>query len=337
MRHDEPTVQDEPVAVLSETDKISTLSETDKKNATTEQDSAPEQQAPEQTPEEKATHDEALCKLFERIGEMSSLPAVASRILQVASDEHTGATDLMEAVAGDPGLALRIMRTVNSSYFGLRNPVADLKSAISLLGFRAVRNLALTIHVSRLFEESGEYNNFTREGLWRHMVAVASTARLVAKVCRKADPEEAYLTGLLHDVGMILIDQFLRRHFIKILDRIAQGMATTLAERKELTFDHTELGAYIAQKSNFDDQIVAAIRYHHTPDDYDGPHRAMLDVITVANYLASRQGISSLGVHNLAAPSDLVYSRLGMTKDQIEEIWEQLEPTLDSAIVLASL
>ena len=289
------------------------------------------------TAEEIARHNEALEKLFSHIGELSSLPSVAGRILKVASDENTGATDLMEAVADDPSLALRIMRTVNSSYFGLRHPVADLKSAISLLGFRVVRNLALTIHVSRLFEESGGYRSFTREGLWRHMVAVASTARLVAKICRQADPEEAYLAGLLHDIGIILIDQFLRQHFIKILDSVDQGMTTVDSEREELSFDHTELGSFIAEKSNFAEPIIVAIRYHHTPDEYEGPHQAMLDVVTVANYLASRQGIGSLGSKTFTVPSDQVYSRLGMKKDQLEEIWSQLEPTLDSAATLASL
>ena len=289
------------------------------------------------TEEELARHEEALAKLFERIGEISSLPAVAGRILKVASDQSSGATDLMEAVADDPSLALRIMRTVNSSYFGLRNPIADLKSAISLLGFRVVRNLALTIHVSRLFHESGGYRSFTRDGLWRHMVAVASIAKMVAKTCRQTDPEEAYLAGLLHDVGIILIDQFLRKHFVKILDDIDRGKTSTDAEREELTFDHSQLGAYIAEQSHFAESIVVAIRHHHTPDDYEGPHQPMLDVVLVANYLASRQDIASLGDGNFTVPSDQVFSRLGINKDQLEEIWSQLEPTLDSASTLASL
>ncbi len=142
--------------------------------------------------------------------------------------------------------------------------------------------------------------------------------------------------GISH-IGIILIDQFLRQHFIKILDSVDQGMTTVDSEREELSFDHTELGAFIAEKSNFAEPIIVAIRYHHTPDEYEGPHQAMLDVVTVANYLASRQGIGSLGSKTFTVPSDQVYSRLGMKKDQLEEIWSQLEPTLDSAATLASL
>jgi len=127
-------------------------------------------------------------------------------------------------IESDPTLALRILRTVNSSYLGLTNRVADRKSAISLLGFREVRNLALTVYVGRLFKESGVYRGFTRDGLWNHMVTVATTARMIAKVCHKAGPDEAYLAGLLHDVGYILIDQFLRRHFISVLDRLTQDV-----------------------------------------------------------------------------------------------------------------
>ena len=148
-------------------------------------------------------HVAALEKLFRRIGQLSSLPGVAQRIIEVADDEDSTAEDLLKVVEQDPTLAVRIMRTVNSTFFGLHQEVADLQTAVSMLGFVEVRKLALTVCVARLCEENSSYHSFSREGLWKHMVTVAEISRLVSEICGCGKPEEAYMAGLLHDIGLV--------------------------------------------------------------------------------------------------------------------------------------
>ncbi len=285
----------------------------------------------------RTQREEALFRLFDRISQLSSLPSVANRVFEVADNETSSASDLLGVIESDTTLALRILRTVNSSYLGLANRVADLKSAISLLGFREVRNLALTVYVGRLFKEPGVYRKFTRDGLWNHMVAVATTARMIAKVCHKAEPEEAYLAGLLHDVGFILIDQFLRRHFISVLDRLTQDVSTVELEREILSFDHVDLGTFIARQTNFPESVIDAIQYHHEPGNYTGPNSDLVNILATANYLASREGMSSLGVHNVAPPPDAVYVGLGLQATQLAEIWDELGLALSTANALADM
>ena len=287
--------------------------------------------------ETNAEHKAALDRLFERIGQMSTLPGLASRVLEVANDESAGASELLEVVERDPSLSLRIMRTVNSSYYGLQNTVADLRSAISLLGFQEVRNLALTVYVSRLFREPGEYRMFDREKLWNHMVAVATTARRISQLCHKAVPEEAYLAGLIHDVGLILTDQFMRRHFVKVLDEIAKGKNTIVAEREILSFDHVDLSAFISCQSHFPDQVTEAIAFHNTPLDYHGSNSELVYIVSVANYLTSREGIMALGVHDIQTPSPAMLSSLGIRAEELSEIWINLSDTLASTDQLVSL
>ena len=114
---------------------------------------AQESRDDKESPSPPRTHREkALFRLFDRIGQLSSLSDVANRVLAVADNEASSASDLLGVIESDPTLALRILRNVNSSYFGLANRVVDLKSAISLLGFCEVRNLALTVYVGRLFK-----------------------------------------------------------------------------------------------------------------------------------------------------------------------------------------
>ena len=149
-------------------------------------------------------------------------------------------------------------------------------------------------------------------------------------------PEEAYVAGLLHDIGLILLDQTLRRHFVLVLEEISPTVPTCSVETQVLSFDHATLGGYVAQRWNFPQQIVDAITYHHAPLNYSGPHKEIVYLVTIANYLCSRAGRTSLGVHNVAAPPDEVYSGLGLDHVSLTIICSELEATLDKAEALAT-
>src|SRR5213595_650313 len=162
----------------------------------------------------------ALERLFARIGEVASLPAAAEKVLRITDNENADADELCEAIQNDPVLVARILRRLNSSYYALSQKISDLKTAIGLLGLREIRNLALTVFVSRVFEGGAIYGTYNRENLWSHCVGVAVASRLVARVCGLSGCEEAYIAGLLHDLGLILLDQTLSRHFHKLIDSI---------------------------------------------------------------------------------------------------------------------
>lgn len=280
---------------------------------------------------------EALEKLFHRIGEVSSLPISATRILNVANDDSAGASDLLAAVEGDPAVAVRILRTVNASFYSVRNRIGDLKQAITLLGFREVRNMALTVYVAEMFHSNGDYRNYSREALWDHMVAVAAMSRMIADVCGTVPPDEAYCAGLLHDVGLILIDQYLRRHFTRVLDSLTATTPTMEIEDRILTFNHSQLGEFVTRQWNFSEPIVAAAGYHHHPQHYNGPQRDMVMIVALANYLCSRQEITSLGEHNVTPPADDAYHQLGIESGQMSSILQRLDQTLSTAALAAAV
>ena len=274
-------------------------------------------------------------RLFRRISEVSSLPAVAMQIIEVANDSDTGAEDLLEAVQFDAALATRIMRTVNSSYYSLQNKVADLELAITLLGFKEIRNLAMTAYIAQLFKKGAGHGTYTREGLWNHLISVGTVARVIAGASRKVPPREAYLAGLLHDLGLILIDQYLHKPFCQVIDALSEDTPNWLAEQKVLGFDHAALGYFVAEKWNLPEHLTASIRYHHTPLQYDGPHREMVCVVTLANFFCNVKGLTSLGVADKEVPDAEVFGQLGLDKPQVAQIWEQLDQVLESANIMS--
>jgi len=282
---------------------------------------------------------EALVKrLFARIGEISTLPVVALRIMEVASNPKTGADELLESVRFDAALVLRIMRTINSSFYALQNKVADLKLAITLLGFKEIRNLALTAYVAQLFKRSGGHGQYRREQLWTHLVSVASVARWLADRTGRVAPSEAYLAGLLHDLGLILIDQYLHKPFCELIDTLSQApQDATLCEveAEVLGFDHTQLGEYVASQWNLPEHLTAAIRYHHSPAEYGGAYQAMVYTVALADFFCSLKGVTALGVCQPSVPPAEVFHGLGLGKREVAEIWEHLDEVLQSAHFVA--
>lgn len=279
---------------------------------------------------------QALERLFARIGDVASLPAAAEKVLRITEDENADSGELCEAIQNDPVLVARILRRLNSSYYSLSQKISDLKTAVSLLGLREIRNLALTVFVSRSFEGGAVHGTYRRESLWAHSVGVAVASRLVARVCGLAGCEEAYIAGLLHDIGLILIDQTLQRHFHKLIDSINEQTPTHIVESRMLTFDHAMLGGFVARRWNFPDNVADAITFHHQPWCYTGSHKELVNVVAVANYLCSRAGVTSLGVHNVPPPPDEIYSGLGLDQVTLAIIWEELDKALEKASSLAT-
>ena len=279
---------------------------------------------------------ESLERLFRHIGSVSSLPAVGQKILSLTENEAVPAQELRDIIQTDPVLLARMLRRLNSSYYALSHKVADVRTAVNLLGVREIRNLAVTVFMSRMFEEEWSCGNYCRAGLWSHCVSVGVCARLVSRVCGRGFPEEAYVGGLLHDIGLILLDQTLRKHFMRVLQQVSPSVPTCAAEMQVLSFDHATLGGYVAQSWNFPEQIVDAITYHHHPLDYTGPHKEIVYIVPVANYLCSRAGRTSLGVQNLTAPPEEVYAGLGLDQVTLAVICTELEATLNKAEALAT-
>ncbi|MBN2023048.1 MAG: HDOD domain-containing protein [Pirellulales bacterium] len=280
---------------------------------------------------------EVIERLFSRISEVSTLPTAAQQIVALTGDPSTGADDLLDAVRSDPALAMRVMRTVNSSVYGLSNAVGDLKQAITLIGFEEVRNLALTTYVSPLFSASSNYGPYSRAGLWSHMVGTAVVARQIAEITRKAPPQEAYLAGLLHDTGYILLDQYLHGPFCRVIDELDESAPTWQIELRLLGFDHAALGGYVATKWHFPACHAAAIRCHHLPETCDGDGHVMACIVAAADFFCHLKDLTSLGAHKPSPPAQEIFATLGLTRSDMNALLDQLDALLSAAQDVATI
>jgi HD-like signal output (HDOD) protein len=276
-----------------------------------------------------------LQRLFARILESSSFSLNAREIMQLANRSTGSLDDLKRLIQTDPALVALLLRRLNSAYYRLDRPVQDLHAAARLLGFREFRNLAITVYMSRMFESSTDVGTFHRTDLWNHSVAVAAASHLVSRVCGCGVPADAYIAGLLHDLGLLLVNRQMRRRFAQVVQRVSRSTTLADIERSVYGFDHAQLGGYAAQQWEFPAAVVDAIQYHHDVHTAPAPHRELVFVVAAADYLCSRAGWSAVGVHNVPLPPDVVYRVLGLDQVALAVIWDELLPTLEKARSLA--
>lgn len=237
-----------------------------------------------------------LDQVVRRIRDISTLPHVALRVMKVANDPNSGASDMKEAMESDPALTARVLRYVNSSAIGVRQRITNLQYAIAYLGVKQVRNLAMTAAVSDLFKEDGGCGAYERKGLWQHLISVAICSRLLALRLSMTDFEDVALAGLLHDIGIILEDQYVHRQFREMMAAASEDRPLVELERDHLGFDHTRLGERIARNWGFPEAVRAAIQHHHRAEAHTGDCLQTVRCVEVANLICTLKGHSAIGL-----------------------------------------
>lgn len=262
---------------------------------------------------------EQLKPLFDKLAELTPFSSAARRVVALAGDSSSDFGELVEALQREPTLALGVLRLVNSSAFGLAYRVADLTSAISLLGVGRIRNLAMAAITSRRFRRNGHGNSPIEAALlWRHVTTVAEISKMVAKTSGVADPDEAYVAGLLHDIGLAIENQFLTKQLRGVVDQTGVDGDWCASERDQLGFDHAQLGAYVVQRCGLPERTINAIDHHHDPLNQISGDRGLTYVVCFANYLAYRAGVPSIQGRRCPPPHESVFTALGIGHRELD-------------------
>jgi len=271
----------------------------------------------------------ALDSIVGRIDEISTLPHVAVKVMQVANDPTSDAGDLTMAMESDASLSARVLRCVNSSAYATRRKITNLQQAIAYLGTKQIRNLAITAAVSELFKDDEMIGKYCRPDLWKHLVSVGICARMIAKRVGSNEGEDIFLAGLLHDIGIVLEDQHVHGTFCRVVESLREGTSLPASERNTFGFDHTMMGQKIGELWGFPDSVKSAIRYHHMSTTYRGTDGMTVRCVEVANLICSLRGITSVGLQ-LVNFSQSAFSGLKLTKADIGSLDAELDDELQA-------
>ena len=271
-----------------------------------------------------AIHDMSIPSLEQVLAcpQLPTLPAVAVEILSLTAREDINLEEIARVVQNDQALCAKILKTVNSSFYGLSKPCPSITRALTYLGLNTVKSLVLGFSLVDWGKGAG--HGFRMDQYWRRCLYSAASARRIAALRGQCDGEEVFLAGLMQDVGMIAMLTCLQNDYVDIVNRAGLfGVHADLApiERRAFPYDHPQVGAALAERWRFPDDIVRAIRLHHTADLAQEPEMARI------------VGLSSLAAEAISSAANP--DALKSFNRRAEE-WFNLTPS-DTAGVLAAI
>ncbi len=264
-----------------------------------------------------------------RAGQLATLPEVAMEVMRLSEDPSATGEDLARVLSSDPTLCARVLRIVNSAYYGVRREVTSIGSAIVVLGFGAVKNIAVAASLTRMFRAAPLNNGFEPRDLWLHAIAVATAARHIASRLRDTDPSDAFLAGLIHDIGVIVELQACREQFLAVLGAASDDPSRPFRaiERELIGASHEEFGEALCRDWRFPLALQHVSGHHHDPLELPAENRQLCAIVHVADIVAGQcaLGFGRTAESPTVAPEVLAW--LGFTDADVAQ-WTTELPAL---------
>ncbi|MCP4247821.1 MAG: HDOD domain-containing protein [bacterium] len=274
-----------------------------------------------------------VAKALSAIGDISTLPEVTVKIIEIVEDPNSTARDLHQVIKTDPALSAKVLKVVNSAFYGLPGQIGSVDRSIVLLGMSAVKNIAVAASIARMFKTGQMSEQFSARDLWRHSVAVAVAARMIAKASgQPAGHDEVFLAGLIHDIGILVERQAFPDQLSEVIARCARGEGSfNQLEEQIIGADHQAFGDGLTTKWKFPRHLRAAVGFHHTPEKLSDELKKLGHTIHVADILCCRQRLGFYQTSEGVEMTPGLYDAAGITPEQFEEISEALAQELEDA------
>lgn len=226
---------------------------------------------------------------------LPSLRSIDSALRELLNSDRRYTHQISEIIRRDPSLTARLLRLVNSVYYGLTTPINSIEEAVFYLGVRQIRQLAMVTPVIEDFTRLAGNTPFPWREFWQHCIGVAIMTREVISCVHVPADDSDYVAGLVHDMGKIVMAATFPDHFLEIQRRAATDHRPLLAmETEVLGMDHTELGAIYLQDHNLPHIMIESARYHHQPERA-GHHIQIVAAVQIADLLVRHAGIGNSG------------------------------------------
>ncbi len=276
-------------------------------------------------------------QLLERIEGLPVLPVVAVKLLEITEDELSSAKDVAKLIESDPSLTAKTLKMANSAVYRKSGNVGTITDAVRFIGFNAVKSTVLTLSVMGLFDARKGKGLFDPDAFWLHSLACGVCCRDVSVQIRSGSSfvEEAFVCGMLHDMGKVLLFQHLPEEWEQVVEHADRNKVSVAeAEQAVLGLDHASIGSELLRRWNIPDYICDAIALHHSsPTESDGQDIAVKlgAILQLSNAVAHVQKIGSGGDEAPRLIQDETRSPLSLSREDIGGIAEGLTDKVSDA------
>ncbi|BCS55673.1 HDOD domain-containing protein [Geobacter sp. SVR] len=230
-------------------------------------------------------------QLIMNASDLPTIPVVATKVLQLIENEETSTEELARVVESDPAVAARVLKISNSSFYGCQRQIHTLSHAITMLGYNTLKSLVVAASVKQVYKPYG----LTEKMLWEHSSGAGLAARIIANANSLINEEEAFLGGLFHDIGKIIMNIMYNQQFQMVMQiTYNEGISFEDAEQQVFSYAHADVGALVIKKWNFPEILMNTVRLHHTFDfnENEDPYLVKLTcVVGLADLFCKKIGI----------------------------------------------
>jgi two-component system cell cycle response regulator len=228
---------------------------------------------------------------------LPSFPQVAAKLMEASRDDKASLHDLAKIVETDPGISIKVLEIVNSAMYGLGRKITSLADAVVILGLDEIKKLAIGMTVFEKMFKVGTNEQFNRLLFWRHCLSVAVLSMKIAEKTGYHDPDEAYIAGLLHDIGKVFLDTRGKNDYGKFITLLSASTDIVIEkERSVIGIGHDDVGAFFCSRWQLPEKLVLAVKYHHQPFEHlnlTQDETLLVSIVSLANFLCWTQGIGS--------------------------------------------
>lgn len=275
---------------------------------------------------EKTEFRPALEALLASGKQLPTLPVLVLQVQRAIADEQSGLRDIGRIIERDPALTARLLRVANSAAFARGEPVTSVGTAIGRLGMGHVRSLCLAVGVVRAFGVAGQRLDHQR--YWEHSAAVGLVAERLASLSKRyaqVDGSEAYTAGLLHDVGLLIVDQFFPEDFAGVEEEMEREMAPRpTVELRRFGMDHGAIGGRVLERWQLPATVRGAVAAHHRPDTADPGSGPLAHLVWAAEALCTAHGLELPQEGQATTPVAGVFDQLDLAPTERERVLNEV-------------
>lgn len=258
-------------------------------------------------------------ELIANLGDLPPMPQVATQALRVSANPNATAEDLRKVISMDPALTSQILKVSNSAMFGMMREVTTLTQAIMTLGFSAIKSVVIASSAKNLYHR-GTAGPQERQ-LWEHALVTAIASRAFAKSLRFARVEEAFIGGLLHDIGKSVMSLKFPERYASLHGTVCPEKGACLdLEVEAFGFDHAMVGEALVAQWNLAPSLQAAVRWHHDPINAGDSHRELAAIVALANHLALEEKVGSREPSHLEGASRQAMEILDLDPEALADL-----------------